>query len=164
MTDFGVYRDRFAESGLHVLERAVDESRRRQQNYLSFGHILKALLIEEAAIFNQTLGDLHTDPPLTEEFLNMVIESSPSHKGKGIHISPHVTWLFRNAMKIARTDKRKKIEAADLVLCFVRGLKAGGLWLGERKEERIGSAFVPANQQHFLYVIRLQSRSTSVAV
>lgn len=81
MTDFGVYHDRFAESGLRILERAVDESRRRQQNYLSLGHMLKALLVEETATFTQTFADIHIDPPLTEEFLNMVIESGPSHRG-----------------------------------------------------------------------------------
>lgn len=154
MTDFGVYRDRFAEGGLRVLERAVAESRRRQQNYLSLGHNLKALLLEEAAIFNQTLADLRTDPPLTEEFLNMVIESSPSHRGGGIGISPQVTWLFRHAMKIARANGRVRIEAADLLSGFVRGLKAGAPWLGERAGKRIGLAFVPAKQP-YLYVIRL---------
>ena len=87
MTDFGVYRDRFAESGLRVLERAVDESRRRQQNYLSFGHILKALLIEEAAIFNQTLADLQTDPPLTEEFQHGYRKQSQSQRQGYPHLA-----------------------------------------------------------------------------
>jgi ATP-dependent Clp protease ATP-binding subunit ClpA len=155
MTDFGLYRERFAESGLHVLECAVNESRRRQQNYLSLGHILKALLTEEPVTFNQTFTDLHIDPPLTEEFLDMVIASSPNHKGVGIRISPQVTWLFRNAIKVARSDGRERIESVDLLSGFVRGLKAGAPWLGERKNAaRIGLAFIPASQPYF-YVIRL---------
>lgn len=106
MTDLGTYRDRFAESGWRVFKQAIDESRLRQQNYVSFGHILKALASEEATFFNQTVSDLQIEPPLTGKFLDMVIESSPRHKGQGIRISPQVIWLLRHALKEARADGR----------------------------------------------------------
>jgi len=157
MTEIGVYGERLAESGLRVFERAIEESRRRQQNYVSFGHILKALGAEEATLFNQTLGDLQIEPPLTEEFLDMVIDGSPSHKGAGIRISPQVIWLFRHAMKVARGEGRERIEAADLLRGFIRGVQAGAPGMGEREGRRLGLAFVPANQPHF-FVIRLSPR------
>ena len=161
MADIGVYRDRFAESGLRVFECAVDESRRRRQNYVSFGHLLKALVVKEAGLFNETLDGLRIEPPLTEGYLDMVIESGPSHKGAGVRISPQVIWLLRHAMKVARGGGRERIEAADMLLGFVRGLRAGAPWMGEGR--RIGLAFVPANQPH-LFVIRLEPRLPGGAV
>jgi ATP-dependent Clp protease ATP-binding subunit ClpA len=154
MTDFSIYRDRFAESGIRVLEQAINESRRRQQNYVSFGHILKALGAEEATFFKQTLADLRAEPPLTEEFLDRLIESSPHHTGRGIRISPQVSWLFRHAMKVARSSRRERIEAADLISGFVNCIKAGAPWLGEREGKRIGLAFVSEHRPYF-YVTRL---------
>ena len=163
MNEFGVYGERLAQSGLRVFERAVEESRRRQQNYVSLGHILKALGAEESTLFNRMLDDLYVEPPLTEEFLDMVIGGSPSHEGAGLRISPQVIWLFRHAMKVARGEGRERIEAADLLLGFVRGVQAGAPWMGEREGRRIGLAIVPANHPHF-FVLRLKPPSSGGAV
>ena len=154
MTDFGVYHDRFSESGRRVFERAVRESSNHQQNYASMGHLLKALLVEEAGSFHDTFANLRIEPPLTAEFLDMVIAGSPRHRGAGVRLSPQVTWLFRHGRKVARGEGREQIEAADLLEGFVRGLRAGAAWVGEREGQRIGLAFVPANEPHF-FVIRL---------
>jgi ATP-dependent Clp protease ATP-binding subunit ClpA len=47
MIDLGTYKDRFAESGQRVFESAVQDSRRRDQNYIAVEHILNALAAEE---------------------------------------------------------------------------------------------------------------------
>ena len=60
MIDLGTYKDRFAESGQRVLEHAVSESRRRDQNYIAVEHILNALASEEADLFNSTMRDRST--------------------------------------------------------------------------------------------------------
>ena len=62
MIDLGTYKDRFAESGQRVLEHAVQESRRRDQNYIAVEHILNGLAAEEGELFNQTMRDLSLDP------------------------------------------------------------------------------------------------------
>ena len=49
MIDLGTYKDRFAESGQRVLEHAVQESRRRDQNYIAVEHILNGLAAEEVS-------------------------------------------------------------------------------------------------------------------
>jgi len=152
MTNLGVYRDRLAESGLRVFEYAIKESRHRQQNYVSFGHILKALMAENAAFFDTFLHNLKIDPPLTEEFIEKLIESSPDYAGKGIRISPQIIWLFRQAMSVARADGREKIEAADLLLSFMQGIKAGAPWVGSDLAGRVGIAFLRVNPPHFFVV------------
>ncbi len=52
MADIDAYKDKFSESGQRVLEVALDESRKRDQNYVSTEHILHALANEEAELFN----------------------------------------------------------------------------------------------------------------
>ncbi|MBC7933267.1 MAG: hypothetical protein H7Z38_22105, partial [Rubrivivax sp.] len=52
MIDLGTYKDRFAESGQRVLEHAVSDSRRRDQNYIAVEHILNAIATEEGDLFN----------------------------------------------------------------------------------------------------------------
>jgi hypothetical protein len=49
--DLGAYKEKFAESGLRIFQRAVDEARRRNQNYVSIGHIIQAVALEDAAAF-----------------------------------------------------------------------------------------------------------------
>lgn len=154
MTNLGVYRERFALSGLIVFERAIDEARGRRQNYVSFGHILKALSEEDASFFDETMAELLIEPRLTGEFIDKLIESSPLYEGTGIRLSPQVIWLFRHALSIARLSGRERIEASDLVSGFVRGLKAGAPWLAERTGQRTGLAFVVDNQPHF-FLVRL---------
>ena len=51
MNHFVVYQDKFAVSGLKVFERAIAEARRRNQNYVSLGHLIIALDAEEGTSF-----------------------------------------------------------------------------------------------------------------
>ena len=46
MIDLGAYKDKFSDSGQRILEHALNESRRRDQNYVAVEHILKALADE----------------------------------------------------------------------------------------------------------------------
>lgn len=62
MADIDAYKDRFSESGQRILEHAMDESKRRDQNYVTIGHILNALTDEEPELFNETMRDLSIDP------------------------------------------------------------------------------------------------------
>ena len=56
MADLGAYKDKFSDSGQRVLEYALNESRRRDQNYVSVEHILSALASEESDLFTQCGG------------------------------------------------------------------------------------------------------------
>jgi ATP-dependent Clp protease ATP-binding subunit ClpA len=60
--DIEAYKDKFSESGRRILETALDESRKRDQNYITTEHILHALAYEEAELFNATMHDLAVDP------------------------------------------------------------------------------------------------------
>jgi ATP-dependent Clp protease ATP-binding subunit ClpC len=114
MIDLGAYKDKFSESGQRILENALSESRRRDQNYVSVEHILNALTNEEAELFNATMRDLRLDPHAVKLLIEKRLEMSRQHVGKGFKIAPDTTDLFKRAMERARAQGRKTIEATDI--------------------------------------------------
>jgi ATP-dependent Clp protease ATP-binding subunit ClpC len=114
MIDLGAYKDKFSESGQRILESALSESRRRDQNYVSVEHILNALTDEEADLFNATIRDLRLDPHAVKLLIEKRLEMSRQHVGKGFKIAPDTTDLFKRAMERARAQGRKTIEATDI--------------------------------------------------
>jgi len=62
MADIDAYKDKFSDSGRRVLESALDESRKRDQNYVAIEHILHAVVREEDDLFTSTMRDLAVDP------------------------------------------------------------------------------------------------------
>ena len=119
MIDLGTYKDRFAESGQRVFEHAVQESRRRDQNYIAVEHILNALANEEADLFNSTMRDLSLDPRSVKVLIEKRLENARyQNVNKGIRIAPETIELFKRAMERARAQGRKTIEATDLFMAL----------------------------------------------
>jgi ATP-dependent Clp protease ATP-binding subunit ClpA len=125
VTDFGVYRNKLAVSGLRVLEHAIEESRRRNQNYVSAAHLVLALVAEDRDSFSAMRLDIRKRfRLLDDEFeqyvgkLESALETCAKHEGRGIRLSPQTIWLLRRAMKIAETNGRRRIEAADILSVF----------------------------------------------
>ena len=114
MIDLGQYKDKFGDSGQRILEHALNESRRRDQNYVSVEHILHALATQEADLFNQTMRDLQIDPRMVKTMIDKRLDSGRQHVGKGFRIAPDTTDLFKRAMERARAQGRKTIEATDI--------------------------------------------------
>src|SRR3954462_5262842 len=114
MIDLGAYKDKFGDSGQRILENALNESRRRDQNYVAVEHILKALTDEEAELFNSTMRDLAVDPHSVRLMVEKRLEMSRQHVGKGFRIAPDTTDLFKRAMERARAQGRKTIESTDI--------------------------------------------------
>lgn len=114
MADIDAYKDKFSESGQRVLETALDESKKREQNYVSVEHILHALAEEEDDLFNSTMRDLAVDPRSVKLLIEKRIESSRQHNGKGFRIAPETTDLFKRSMDRARAQGRRVIEASDI--------------------------------------------------
>ncbi|HEY0051405.1 MAG TPA: ATP-dependent Clp protease ATP-binding subunit [Pyrinomonadaceae bacterium] len=114
MTDLEAYKDKFSDSGRRVLDGAMNESRRRDQNYISIEHILHALADEEAELFNSTMRDLSIDPRTVRLLLEKRLESTRAHTGKGFRIAPETTDLFKRSMERARSQGRRVIDGSDI--------------------------------------------------
>jgi len=114
MVDLGAYRDKFGDSGQRVLENALSESRRRDQNFIAVEHIIFALAKEEPDLFNSTIRSLAIDPDVVTQAINKRLNSTRQHVGKGCRIAPDTTDLFKRAMERARARGRKTIESTDI--------------------------------------------------
>src|SRR6267143_1926527 len=115
MVDLGAYKDKFGDSGQRILEHALSESRRRDQNYVSVEHIVEALMQEEPDMFNSTMRELSLDPVAVKVAIEKRLEGTrQQHVGKGFRIAPDTTDLFKRAMERARAHGRKTIEATDI--------------------------------------------------
>jgi ATP-dependent Clp protease ATP-binding subunit ClpA len=125
MIDLGTYKDRFAESGQRVFEHAMQESRRRDQNYIAVEHILNALATEEAELFNSAMRDLALDPRTVKVMIEKRLENTRfSNLNRGVRIAPETIELFKKAMERARAQGRKTIEATDLFMALSQDEKS----------------------------------------
>ncbi len=114
MADLEAYKDKFGESGQRVLQNALNESRRRDQNYIAVEHILSGLTKEEPDLFNSTMRSLSLDPVMVARAIEQRLDAARQHVGKGFRIAPDTTDLFKRAMERARSRGRKTIESTDI--------------------------------------------------
>ncbi|MGI8884583.1 MAG: Clp protease N-terminal domain-containing protein [Pyrinomonadaceae bacterium] len=114
MADIDAYKDKFSESGRRILEIALEESKRRDQNYISIEHILHAIATEETELFNATMRDLAVDPRSVKLLIEKRMDAGRQHLGKGFRIAPETTELFKRAMDRARSQGRRVIDGSDI--------------------------------------------------
>ncbi len=114
MADIDAYKDKFSESGQRILETALGESKKRDQNYVSIEHILHAIAFEEDELFTSTMRDLAVDPRSVKLLIEKRMEDGRQHSGKGFRIAPETTELFKRAMDRARSQGRRVIDASDI--------------------------------------------------
>jgi ATP-dependent Clp protease ATP-binding subunit ClpA len=114
MADIDAYKDKFSETGQRVLETALAESRKRDQNYVSIEHILHAIAFEEEDLFASTMRDLSVDPRSVKLLIEKRMENGRQHSGKGFRIAPETTELFKRAMDRARSQGRRVIDGSDI--------------------------------------------------
>src|SRR5437870_4701931 len=114
MVDLGAYRDKFGDSGQRVLEKALGESKRRDQNYITVEHIIHALALEEPELFTAAISSLKIDPKVVTQTIDKRLDNARLHVGKGFRIAPDTTDLFKRAMERARARGRKTIESTDI--------------------------------------------------
>jgi ATP-dependent Clp protease ATP-binding subunit ClpA len=128
MVDLGTYKDRFAESGQRIFEYAMQESKRRDQNYIAVEHILHAFISEEAELFNSAMRDLSLDPFHIKMQIERRLDNNRfQHVGKGLRIAPETIDLFKRAMERSRAQGRKTIESTDLFMALAQD---GGVLTG----------------------------------
>src|SRR5215510_6987897 len=115
MADLEAYKDKFGESGQRVLQYALNESKRRDQNYIAVEHIISGLAKEEPDLFNATMRSLALDPLAVARAIEMRLDNARQHVGKRFRISPDTTDFFKRAMGRARGSGRRPGKATDMI-------------------------------------------------
>jgi len=112
--DFDIAPSKVGESAQRIIDRAVEESRRRDHAVLGNEHIFLAFAQVEWDLFSQVMRDLDLNPhailQALEEQLNMV----PAFAGRDVRVSPAAKLVFKLALHHASRAGRQAIEAPDL--------------------------------------------------
>lgn len=116
--DFGDYNDKLSKSGREVLALAIEESRRRDQNYLAAEHLFLALVKVERKLFEEMVRDLRLTPEDIIKDISQHLDLSKQYVGKGLKITFSMKSIFRLAWINTFQCGRSKIESFDL-LCAI---------------------------------------------
>ena len=114
-----IYRDRFAESGWEVFERALEETRGRGQNYVGVEHVLYALAQVRMELFSsmlRTLSDNGDAPAMLVELIEERVRNAPKYTGQGVRLAAETIDLFKRTLDLVRSNGRQRIEATDLFI------------------------------------------------
>src|SRR4029079_9558633 len=100
-----------AESGERVVDRALDEARRRDHALLTNEHVCLAFAQVEWDMFGQVMRDLELNPHKILQALEEQLRLLPNVPGGDLRVAPSTKLLFKLALLHASGLGRHAIEA-----------------------------------------------------
>jgi ATP-dependent Clp protease ATP-binding subunit ClpC len=114
MQEFSQFSDWFSESGQRVMKQAVEESRRREHNFITPEHIFIVIAEVERPFFNEVMESLNVDPQVVINELDSKLAVPKQYTGKRIKLTDSTRELLTAGLRQARKGGRLTIEAYDL--------------------------------------------------
>jgi ATP-dependent Clp protease ATP-binding subunit ClpC len=114
MYEFGDFSDRFSETGQRVMKRAIEESRRREHNFIAPEHIFASILEVERPLFNEVMQSLNVDPQAVVNELETKLAVQKQYTGKRIKLAESTRELLTASLRRARHAGRSTIDSIDL--------------------------------------------------
>ena len=118
MDDFEIPQSKLADSAERVVDRALDEARRREHVHLTNEHLCLAFAQVEWDMFGQVMRDLSLNPHEILQALEEHLQLLPSVPGKNLRVAPSTRLLFKLALLHATRSGRQTVEATDLLARF----------------------------------------------
>jgi ATP-dependent Clp protease ATP-binding subunit ClpC len=112
--DFDIPQNKMAESAERVVDRALDEARRRDHALLTNEHVCLAFAQVEWDMFGQVMRDLELNPHEILQALEEHLRLLPCVPGRDLRVAPSTKLLFKLALLHASRLGRHTIEATDL--------------------------------------------------
>jgi ATP-dependent Clp protease ATP-binding subunit ClpA len=112
--DFDIPQNKMAESAERVVDRALDEARRREHALLTNEHVCLAFAQVEWDMFGQVMRDLELNPHEILQALEEHLRLLPSAPGRDLRVAPSTKLLFKLALLHASRSGRHMVEATDL--------------------------------------------------
>ncbi|MGB2716898.1 MAG: ATP-dependent Clp protease ATP-binding subunit [Vicinamibacterales bacterium] len=114
MEDFDIPQNKLADSAERVVDRALDEARRREHALLTNEHVCLAFAQVEWDMFGQVMRDLNLNPHEILQALEEHLRLLPSTPGRDLRVAPSTKLLFKLALLHASRSGRHTVEATDL--------------------------------------------------
>jgi len=112
--DFDIPQNKMAESAERVVDRALDEARRREHALLTNEHVCLAFAQVEWDMFGEVMRDLELNPHEILQALEEHLRLLPSAPGRDLRVAPSTKLLFKLALLHASRCGRHTVEATDL--------------------------------------------------
>ncbi len=112
--DFDIAQSKIGESAQRVVDRAVEESRRRDHSLLTNEHIFLAFAQVEWDTFSQVMRDLELNPHEILQGLEEHLQVLPTFADRELRVAPATKLVFKLAFHQASRAGRQTIESSDL--------------------------------------------------
>jgi ATP-dependent Clp protease ATP-binding subunit ClpC len=113
-TDFDIPQNRMAESAERVIDRAIEDARRREHALLTNEHVCLAFAQVEWDMFGQLMQDVQLNPHEIVHALEDHMQALPTATGRELRVAQSTKLLFKLAMLHSSRSGRHTVEATDL--------------------------------------------------
>ena len=114
MEEFDIPQNKLAESADRVVDRALDDARRRDHALLTNEHLCLAFAQIEWDMFGELMRDVSLNPHEIVQALEEHLRLLPATPGRELRVAPSTKLLFKLALLHASRSGRHTIEATDL--------------------------------------------------
>jgi ATP-dependent Clp protease ATP-binding subunit ClpA len=159
--DFDIPQNKLADSAERVVDRALDEARRREHALLTNEHVCLAFAQVEWDMFGQVMRDVNLNPHEILQALEEHLRLLPSTPGRDLRVAPSTKLLFKLALLHASRSGRNTIEAADLFSAIfeeTQGIPVSIIRRHGIEPEALMSRLVTRMRDHELREERLKKR------
>jgi ATP-dependent Clp protease ATP-binding subunit ClpA len=183
--DFDIAQSKIGESAQRVVDRAIEETRRRDHALLTNEHIFLAFAQVEWDTFAQVMRDLELNPHEILQSLEEQLHVLPTCAGRELRVAPATKLVFKLAFHQASRSGRQTIESSDLFSAIFEETQGGPVSIirrhgiepevlvtriatrmrdAELREERLRKRFeLPPFLKHFATNLNLLARQDRLA-
>jgi ATP-dependent Clp protease ATP-binding subunit ClpA len=112
--DLDISPSKIGETAQRIVDRAIEEARRREHALLTNEHIFLAFAQVEWDMFAEVMRDIELNPHTILQAIEEHLHMMPSFAGRELRVSPATKLVFKLALHHASRGGRQTIEAADL--------------------------------------------------
>ena len=178
--DFDIAPNKIGESAQRVVDRAMEEARRRDHSLLTNEHVFLAFAQVEWDTFAQVMRDLELNPHEILQALEEQLQVVPASDGLEFRVAPATKLVFKLAFHQASRSGRQSIESSDILSAIFEESQGGAVSIirrhgiepevlvtrvatrmrdNELREERLRKRFeLPPFLKHFATNLNLLAR------
>jgi ATP-dependent Clp protease ATP-binding subunit ClpA len=112
--DLDISPSKIAETAQRIVDRALEEARRREHALLTNEHIFLAFAQVEWDMFAEVMRDIELNPHTILQSIEEHLHVMPSFAGRDLRVAPATKLVFKLALHHATRAGRQAVEAADL--------------------------------------------------
>ncbi|HWF83264.1 MAG TPA: ATP-dependent Clp protease ATP-binding subunit [Vicinamibacterales bacterium] len=112
--DLDISPSKIGETAQRIIDRAIEEARRREHALLTNEHIFLAFAQAEWDMFAEVMRDIDLNPHTILQAIEEHLHMMPSFAGRELRVSPATKLVFKLALHHASRAGRQTVEGADL--------------------------------------------------